>query len=134
MKTTLTLLLGIGLVFSQVSSSQTADTKPALKVSEMSPKTPAELALRQKVVVKVDFNNPGPDSVQIFVRPFTQGSKSNGYTAHASRAYPAGEGKVEGFFLFETAAQVDEVRVTMVDLKTNKEISVLKVPVDFKWK
>ena len=134
MKTIVTLLVATCLLFEHGLIAQSPETKPPLKVTLTTPNSPAVIGLGQKLIVNVDYNNPGPDVVMIFVRPFTKGAKTNGYAAHPSKVYQAGEGKTEGYFFFEAAAAVDEVRVTMVDAKTKKEINVLKVPVDLTWK
>jgi serine/threonine protein kinase/thiol-disulfide isomerase/thioredoxin len=95
----------------------------ALMVDSVIPDSPARLKFGERLTVKVSYNNTSSDSVQIWARPYTQGKMTSGYSAHGSSGYPRGKGQIEGWFTFQKATAVDEVRVQMVDVKSKQVVA-----------
>ncbi|QIF01773.1 hypothetical protein [Roseimicrobium sp. ORNL1] len=104
-----------------------------LEVTKMKPESPAKLPLGEKFTVSIRYHNPGPNPVQVFARPYTKGASTRGYGAHPCEPRGKGRGKVEGWFVFDAKAKVDEIVITMVDSKTKQVSATLKVPVDLTW-
>jgi hypothetical protein len=118
------------VVFQQAPAAP--ETTP-LEVIKMAPQSPAKLSLGAKFTVNIRYHNPGPNPVRVFARPYTKGVSTPGYGAHPCEPLGKGRGKVEGWFVFDDKATVDEIVITMVDSKTKQVSTTLKVPVDLKW-
>lgn len=128
------LLVTTYCAFAQQPAAPVAPNASSLEITVTKPKTPSTLAKDEKVTVTIHYNNSGPNPVNIFARPNTNGKRAEGYTAHASSEYAKGSGDAEGWFTFEKPASVDEVVVTMVDTNTNETIVTTKLPVKMTWK
>jgi len=101
----------------------TQAAEQALMVDSVIPDSSARLKFGERLTVKVSYNNTFSDSVQIWARPYTQGKMTSGYTAHGSSGYPRGKGQIEGWFTFQQATTVDEVRVQMVNMKSKQVVA-----------
>jgi thiol-disulfide isomerase/thioredoxin len=112
-------LLGI------VSAAAAEESKAALEIKSMTPNPPAELKAGDRLTVTVDYRNPEARSVQIWVRPYTRGKTTPGYGAHGSYTHKDTAGRIEGWFQFSQPAEVDEVRVEMVERANGPERKVL---------
>ena len=116
------------------SRSQSLETKPLLKIVSTNLDSPAVLDVGERFSVDVDYKNPGPGAVCIFMRPLSKGERLGSGFGNPSDAYSAGEGKKQVYFGLSAPGAVDAVRLTMVDANTQKQISTLDAPVDLKWK
>ena len=72
----------------------------------------------------------------IWARPYFKGALAKGYSAHhlipRARA-DAQSGVAEGYFFYESPAQVDEIRVMMQDVKSQKMLKEASYKVAFRW-
>ncbi len=83
---------------------------------ELNPSTFASLQHNQDVTATFDYATTEPGGVRIFMRPFTAGALSPGYTAHGSGVYPIGSGSDDGSFTITTGdVVVDQVRFRMTN-------------------
>jgi hypothetical protein len=88
---------------------------------ELSPSSPAQLDYGDHVDVTFDYTTDDPGGVRIWARPFTNGSLTPDYAAHASQLYPAYAGSGSGFFTIDSGpVEVDQLRFQM----TNADQSV----------
>jgi hypothetical protein len=106
----------------------------AIKVAAVKPAAPAVLKQGEKMEVEFRYSVESAEEVVIFVRPYTKGERTPGYTAHPSLGYEKGKGKDVGWFLFNRPAVVDEVRVRMLDAKTRKVLVEFKYQIKAEWK
>ena len=84
--------------------------------------------------VNIDFHywTTDPDGVRIWARPFTDGSLTPGYAAHASPLYPTGNGVGTGYFtVLAGEVTVDQVRFQMYNEDESELICEYFVPVNF---
>jgi len=117
------------------SASESADGA-RVRIKSMAPASPAKLAAGEKFKVTIDYHNPEGRAVQIFARPFTKGVRTSGYRAHASDIYRDLHGTAEGWFEFEGASTVDEVRVEMVEVTaggTRNVVASIALPIQAVW-
>ena len=120
--------------FCQQPASPATVSANSVEITETTPKTPSDLAIGTKLTVSIHYNNFGQNPVRIFARPFTGGKSTPGFRAHGSHEYATGSGDVDGWFFFDRPVVVDEVVVTMFDIKTREIIVTTKLPVKFTWK
>lgn len=108
-----------------------------LEVISTAPASPAVLEAGEKFEVKVFYQLGTVDAAEIWVRPYFFGQTARGYGAHhlvhVSRAQED-SGMVEGWFLFEGSAQVDEIRVMMRESQSQTVIKTISQKVDLKWR
>lgn len=101
---------------------------------KMSPKSPAYLALKQKVNIKFDYYSS--EKVHIFARPFSGASLTPHYAASGSPSagYPAGKGNGSGYFMITKGKGViDKVRFQMTNMSQTKVLFEKFVPVRYKF-
>lgn len=109
----------------------------SLKVISTEPPSPVVLNVGEKFYVKFSYRLGPSDSVQIWVRPYTLGSKTAGYKAHGSGLYHKKNrkaGVAEGWFMFTKPTFVDEVCVYMRDCDTREKVHTVFYKVDVRWK
>jgi len=98
--------------------------------------SPCCLCYEEEFTVGFDYTTDYPGDVMIFARPYTDGTRTPGYTAHASPRYAAGSGHDDGWFYFTAESGVttiDEVRLEMVDADSFEVLVQVTVPVDVQW-
>ena len=107
-----------------------------LELVETNPLSPAVLALGQKLNIIVAYEIPSGHHVQIWARPFTNGRRTAGYSAHHLMPVNGAEqpqGMVEMWFFFEAAAVVDEVRIFIKPVNSDDIIKTVSYPLDARW-
>ena len=117
----------------QDSNNASTFQNDSLKIVSVTPQNPAILLLGEKLIVKVQYNISSVERARIWVRPYTQGRRTSGYAAHASRGHNAGRGVMEGWFRFDGPAIVDEVRVKMVPYDTQEPIAETTLKINAEW-
>ena len=107
-----------------------------LEIIETKPALPSKLNIGEKLTIKFHYDLGPADQVQIWARPYTNGRRTGGYGAHGSPVYnkrTQKTGEAEGWFLFDVPTVVDEVRIEMKDVKSDKTIYTLSKRIDAKW-
>lgn len=101
---------------------------------QLSPSSPASLALNQNVNITFDYKTNVTGGVRIFVRPFTAGALTPNYAAHPSPLYPAGTGNGTGFFTITTGdVTVDQLRFQVFNANQSQLIMEFFVPVNYRF-
>jgi len=107
-----------------------------LEVLGTNPENPEQLPLGQKLQVYIGYQLDTTDKAHIWARPYKNGQKAPGYSAHhlipVSRN-DENSGFITGWFLFRQPAEIDEVRIFMRDLTTDKIIETHSYQVPAKW-
>lgn len=98
-----------------MSPSQVGPAGDSMAVVRIDPALPAALSHDEKVTVFVRYHLVSEETAILLVRPYTRGRQSSGYVAHMPVVCKNGPGKADGWFSFRSDAEVDEIRVTMVD-------------------
>jgi len=105
-----------------------------VEVVEVKPASPATLKAGERANVKVRYQCMNAEKVRIWVQPYTKGRHTpDGFYA-PSAAEPAGPGEVQRFVGLKSEATVDELRVSMVDAESRKQLAKASFPVNLKWK
>lgn len=75
-----------------------------------------------------------PLGCRILVRPLTDGALTPGYAAHPSPLF-SGSGEMDGWFCFDSSADVDQVRVVMVssDEAQSRTFLTLILNIEAQW-
>lgn len=110
-----------------------SSSQPLLRIVSTQPASPAALKVGERMTVVIEYENPGPGSVQIWARPWTAGRKTSGYGAHGSGGYAPGKGTIEGWFTLRAPGEIDEVGVEMVEARDRKVLASVKLPVRGVW-
>jgi hypothetical protein len=127
----------------------------SLEITAMVPESPSTRGHGKRFDMTISYQNAGPNPVQIFARPYTDGmiggislkhpEFENGFippqrnrfawhfSSHPSPVYDLGSGNVEGWFAFREDALVNEVRVVMIDTKTKEVTATAILPVEITW-
>jgi len=103
-----------------------------LEILSINPPLPAKLAIGQRLTVGISYRLSSAESCQIFIRPYTRGRRSRGYSAHGSRFYRKGQGQVEGFFALRGKGIVDEIRVEMLG-RNRDSLLLLRKRIRAEW-
>ncbi len=107
-----------------------------LEVLSTRPASPAVLDAGQKVTVEIGYEIGSAENVLIWARPYFKGTLAKGYSAHhlipRARA-DAQSGAAEGYFFYENPAEVDEIRIMMQDVKSQKMLKEESYKVAFRW-
>jgi len=107
-----------------------------LDVLSTQPASPAVLDAGQKVTVEIGYEIGSAENVMIWARPYFKGALAKGYSAHhlipRARA-DAQSGVAEGYFFYESPAEVDEIRVMMRDVKSQKMLKEASYKAAFRW-
>ena len=97
----------------------------------LAPPFPATLMPNDPVNITFDYAAGEP--VQIFARPFTNGSLTPNYSAHGSSLYPAGHGSGTGYFRIPYGnVVVDQIRFQMINAS---DVVVYEsfIPVEYRY-
>ena len=107
-----------------------------LEVLSTRPASPAVLKAGQKVTVEIGYEIGSAEKVMIWARPYFKGALAKGYSAHQliprARA-DAQSGAAEGYFFYESPAEVDEIRVMMQDVNSQKMLKEISYKAAFRW-
>ena len=104
----------------------------SLEIISIKPDLPGTLKTGQFVNVQVRYEIKSVENARIWVRPYPNGKKSKGFTAHASPLYDKGEGEIVGDFTVGRSAITDEIRVVMLNEGAGY-ISTISKPIEIKW-
>ena len=107
-----------------------------LEVLSTQPGSPAVLDAGQKVTVEIWYEIGTAENVMIWARPYFKGALARGYSAHhlIPRARADAQGGVaEGYFFYKSPAKVDEIRVMMQDVKSQKMLKEGSYKAAFRW-
>lgn len=107
--------------------------KATVKIESITPVSPASLKSGERMTLKIQYDNPVSDQVQIWARPYIGGQRATNFSAHSSATYGRGSGAVEGWFTFLSSSEIDEVRVEMIDSTTRKTLASTAMPVQAAW-
>ena len=100
----------------------------------LSPPSPATLMPEEHVDITFDYATTEPNGVNIWARPFTNGSLTPGYWAHPSLNYPSGYGSGTGWFTIPYGnVAVDQIRFQMYNLSETVLLRELFVPVLYRY-
>ncbi len=99
---------------------------------QLSPSTPSTLAFGERVEITFDYTNDTTEEVLIFVRPFTNGSKTPNYAASGSYHYPVGSGSLSAYFKITSGeTTVDQIRFQMLNDDQSQVILEFFIPVEY---
>ncbi|MFA6186922.1 MAG: hypothetical protein WC770_06915 [Phycisphaerae bacterium] len=105
-------------------------------VLEVSSCKPAVLALGENLNVEVLYELNSMDSAMIWVRPFVNGKRTGGYSAHhliPVNKQKENPGVAECWFSFDRPAEINEIRVFMQDTKTRQIVKEISHKINAKW-
>ena len=105
-----------------------------LLILSTNPTSPCTLKLGDRMTISIQYNNPGPNGVYIWARPYTTEISLSGFVASGSAIIQKGGGKTGQGFHFKAPAEVDEVRAEMVDSVTGEVVAIAILPVHATWK
>jgi len=111
-------------------------SEDVIEVASVEPDSPAVLNSGQKFNIHILYELNSIDSAAIWVRPYNNGKRARNYHVHhliQIGAKGEKEGVVTGWFFFDNAAEVDELRVFLKDVKANKILKEISYPVNIKW-
>lgn len=109
------------------------DKRHWVKIKATTPSSPHIFNVAEWVRAKVEYNNPGPNAVRIWVGGSKDG-RSVGDISDGSQPHPPGKGVKEGGFALRRRGEADVIRVTMVDDVTKQTLQVTTLPVRMEWK
>ncbi len=98
----------------------------------LDPETPATLQVGQEVHITFDYATNEAGGVRIFVRPYTDGSRTPNYAAHSSPLYPVGSGTGTGWFTIESGnVMVDQLEFSMFNADQSLLLVEYFIPVEY---
>jgi hypothetical protein len=108
---------------------------PVAEITNVSftPSSPTVLDIGDQVSFTFNYETNREGGVRIFGRPFTAGEPTPNYAAHPSQVHPEGSGSVSGFFLINSAENVDQVRFQMWDADQNCLLFETFIPVNYTY-
>jgi hypothetical protein len=113
--------------------AQPEDKRIWMKIVSTSQPSPHVFKTGEFVKAKIEFYNPGPNPVRIWVSGRKSGvSKSDIYDA--SQPHSAGKGSKDSGFALRRDGEVDTIRAEMVDDVTKKPLFITSLPVNMAWK
>ena len=99
---------------------------------QLSPSSPTSLTFNQNVDITFDYTTEEAGGVRIFARPFSSGSLTSNYAAHASPNYPVGSGSGTGYFTITSGvAIVDQIRIRMYNDDQSVLLLEFFIPVEY---
>ena len=100
----------------------------------LSPTSPATLMPNDYVNITFDYATTEANGVNIWARPFSNGSLTPGYGAHPSPDYPSGYGSGTGWFYIPYGnVAVDQIRFQMYDLSETVLLREVFIPVLYRY-
>jgi hypothetical protein len=101
---------------------------------QLSPPSPASLALNQNVNITFDYMTAASGGVRIFVRPFTGGALTPGYAASGSPLYSTGSGNGSGSFTITSGnVVVDRLRFQVFNANQSQLLMEFFIPVNYRF-
>jgi hypothetical protein len=107
-----------------------------LAVISFEPSMPAKLDLGEKLNIEIYYELDSLKKAAIWVRPFVNGKRALGYSAHHLSIVENNINNpnlVAGWFYFDKPKQINEIRVFMKDLDTNKIVKIISYSISAKW-
>lgn len=105
-----------------------------LEIVSSSIKNPEQLESGENLEFEVAYQLTSTDMAAIWLRPYRNGKRIGGYTAHNLEYVQKGDaGIVKGWFSFKRPTQINEVRVFMRDADTNKMIREISYKFNAQW-
>jgi hypothetical protein len=107
-----------------------------LMVASSEPVLPATLEFGQKLNFEIVYELKSIEKTAIWVRPFVNGHRAGGYSAHHLIIVEKGAENpsvVTGWFFFNKPTQIDEIRVLMKDANTGKIVKEISYPITAAW-
>lgn len=99
---------------------------------QLCPAAPTRLENGERVNINFEYYNDEGQDTRIFVRPFTAGALSPGYSASGSQAYPAGGGVVSNFFTINSGdVVVDQLRFQVTNADQSAILAEYFIPVRY---
>lgn len=99
---------------------------------QLCPASPARLEHGERVNIHYDYYNDESQNVRVFVRPFTNGSLSPGYSASGSPSYAVGGGSASDFFTINSGnVVVDQLRFQVMKDDQSGILAEYFIPVHF---
>lgn len=108
-----------------------------LEVLTTEPASPAVLEKGQKVNVEIYYEIGADANVVIWARPYYKGKLAGSYSAHhliPCSGAKERSGQVMGWITFGSAAEADEIHVTMRDAGSKEILKTCSYKVNLKWK
>ena len=113
------------------SSGKTTDTY--IEVVGDDPKAPTTFKAGERAHFKIRYHSATAQKVRIWVQPLTHGRYTPGGFYAPSAIEPQGPGEVDRFVGANDPAQVDEIRIAMVDADSNVKLAEATHRVNLKW-
>ncbi len=108
-----------------------------LEIVATQPPEPAVLTLGEKLNIEVAYDLESLDSVSIWARPFVNGNRASGYSAHhlvSADKEKGNPGIADCWFYFDKPTKIDEVRIFMQDAKTGQIVREISYKINAEWK
>jgi len=108
-----------------------------LEIASIKPAEPAVLRLGEKLNIEVAYDLESLDGASIWARPFVNGNRAPGYSAHHLVFVDKktdNPGVVECWFYFDKPTKIDEIRVFMQDAKSDKIVREISYKISAEWK
>ena len=106
----------------------------SIELISLNPTSPASVFLNENVEFTFNYTTGEATGVRIFGRPFTSGSPTPDYAAHASPIHPTGEGTSSGYFTIQANPNtVDQIRFQMWNADQSTLLHELFIDVDYEF-
>lgn len=104
----------------------------SISVLSVSPSSPAELALFDKVTVTFEYTTDEASGVRIWAIPYTNGERSPGHGYQPSIVLPTGQGSLSRwFFITSGTVTVDEILLLMNSADGTRTLYEEFIPVEY---
>lgn len=99
---------------------------------QLCPAAPSRLEHGERVQINFEYYNDEGQDTRIFVRPFSAGALSPGYSASGSSTYPTGSGSVNNFFTINSGdVVVDQLRFQVTNADQSAILAEYFIPVRY---
>ncbi len=109
------------------------DHAASVHIDSLSAATPAHLSLGEELTVKVRYEAAEPGKVQILARPWKGGKPVADFSAEESPFQKAAKGEAACSFSFKNPAEIDEVRVELVQRRSRKITATTSLAAKVVW-
>ena len=128
-----TLLLGTGCASPQGGGLGRMPPGDYVGISGTQPKLPAVLSRGEQLKVTVRYRIESAAEAMILTRPYLKGRQAQGYVAHSAVLKSNGTGEAETWFSFRGKAEVDEIRVSLIDTAQSRMLNNFSQEVSAQW-
>lgn len=97
------------------------------------PPSPARLAVDEHINFHYELTNEESSAARAFTRPFTEGSRSSGYAASGSPAYPVGTTEASEFYTLRVPGHVDQSRLSITNGDQSQDWAAFFYAVDYNF-